>query len=281
MSTPWPRSLHRVPRTRCCTSHDPLPKQKHEQECGGTFHSRWSTKTQHQKASEHVQVATKSKTIPTNTSSKDQATSMFSRLAIGVNCYHKWLTNSYEPPNRRTSINDDTFATTGNVASRAPDSSTFKSSAKRYPRSRTTRRLRRMCSFRRSSSLFTFTKGVSFKIQNPPPRSFQPQSLVTGKMLHPLIVLQDLMRAMRQHRDILSTNPTIGITRFASCIGSPSEKELTHFVRPPHLLHVDCAPWSHTTTAMTCPWFIGTRVTRVSNITETCSTLPQLLKNGI
>ena len=55
---------------------------------------------------------------------------MFTRLAINVNCDHNWLTNSYGPPKRRTSIKDDTFATTGNVASRAPDSSTIKSSAK-------------------------------------------------------------------------------------------------------------------------------------------------------
>ena len=153
MSALWHRFLNRVPRTWCCTSHDPLPNQTHEQECGGTFHSRWSTKTQHQKGSEHVQVATRSKAIPTNTSCRDHATSMFTRPAISVNCDHNWLTNSYGPPNRRTSIKEDTFATSGNVASRAPDSSTIKSTAKGYSRSRTTRGPRRMCSFRRSSSL--------------------------------------------------------------------------------------------------------------------------------
>ena len=79
---------------------------------------------------------------------------------------------------------------------------------------------------------FTFTKGVSFKTQNLPARSLQSQSLVTSKTLHPLIASQDLMRAMRQHRDIFSTDPTIEMTWFASCIGSPSHKELTHFVRP-------------------------------------------------
>ena len=98
-------------------------------------------------------VATRSRTIPTNNSSQDLVTSMFTRLAISVNCFHNWLTNSYGPPNRGTSISDDTFATTGNVVSGAPDSFTIKSSAKGYSRSRTTRGPRRMCSFRRSSSL--------------------------------------------------------------------------------------------------------------------------------
>ena len=98
-------------------------------------------------------MATRSKTIPTNTSSRDHATSMFTPLAVSINCDHNWLTNSFGPPSCRTSINDDTFATTGNVTSRAPDSSTIKSSAKGYSRSRTTRGPRMMCSFRRSSSL--------------------------------------------------------------------------------------------------------------------------------
>ena len=101
-------------------------------------------------------------------------------------------------------------------------------------------------------------------------------------MLHPLIVSKDLMRAMRQHRDILSTNPTIEMTQFASCIGSPSHKKLTHVVRPPHIFLLECALWPHTTTGMTGFWFIGTRVTRVGNMwTRTCTTLPQMLKNGI
>ena len=98
-------------------------------------------------------MATRSRKLSTSTSSRDHATSMFTRLAISVNCDHNWLTNSYGPPNRRTSINDDILATTVNVASRAPDSSTNKSSANGYLRSRTTRGPRRMCSFRRSSSL--------------------------------------------------------------------------------------------------------------------------------
>ena len=98
-------------------------------------------------------MATRTKTIPTSTSSRDHATSMFTRLAISVNCDHNWFTRSYGPPNRRISISDDTFATTGNVASGAPDSSIIKSSAKEYSRSRTTRGPRRMCSLCRSSSL--------------------------------------------------------------------------------------------------------------------------------
>ena len=89
----------------------------------------------------------------TSTSSLDHATSMFTRLPISKNCDHNWFTSSYGPPNRNISIRDDIFATTGNVASGAPDSSTIKSSAKGYLRSRTTRGPRRMCSFRRSSSL--------------------------------------------------------------------------------------------------------------------------------
>ena len=98
-------------------------------------------------------MATRSKTVPTSTSSRGHATSMFTRLAISVNCDHNWFTSSYGPPNRRISISDDTFATTGNVASGAPDSSINKSWAKRYSGSRNTRGTRRMCSLRRYSSL--------------------------------------------------------------------------------------------------------------------------------
>ena len=119
----------------------------------GTFRPRWSTKTRHLWASEHVCVVITSRTIPTNTSSRDHATSMFTRLAISVNCDHNWLTNSYGPPSSRVSISDDTLATTGSVASGAPDSSMMRSSAKGYSRSRTSIGPRRICSRRRSSSL--------------------------------------------------------------------------------------------------------------------------------
>ena len=91
--------------------------------------------------------------LPTSNSSRDHATSMFTRLAISVNSDHNWFTGSYGPPKRRISISDDTFATTGKVALRALDSSTIISSANGYSRSRTTRRPQRMCSFRRSRSL--------------------------------------------------------------------------------------------------------------------------------
>ena len=94
-----------------------------------------------------------SREITTSTSYRDHATSMFKRLAISVNCDHNWFTHSYGPPNRRTSISEENFATTGNVASGAPDSSTIKSSAKGSSRSRTTMGPQRMCSLRRSSSL--------------------------------------------------------------------------------------------------------------------------------
>ena len=205
---------------------------------------------------------------------------MFTRLPISVNCHHNWLTSPYGPPNRKASISDDTFATTGNVASRAPDSSTIKSSAKWYSRSRTTRGPRRMCSFRRSSSLSLRGFPSKSKTRHPGVSSLNRWS--RAKMLHPLIVSQDLMRAMRQHRDIFSTDPTIEVTRFASCISSPSHEELTYFVRLPHLPHFECALWSHTTTGVICLWVFGTRITRVNNTwTRTCSTLPKMLKYSI
>ena len=43
----------------------------------------------------------------TSTSFRDHATSMFTRLAISVNCDHNWFTSSYGPPNRNVSISDD------------------------------------------------------------------------------------------------------------------------------------------------------------------------------
>ena len=129
---------------------------------------------------------------------------------------------------------------------------------------------------------FALTKGVSFEIQDPPPRSFQPQSLVTGKMLHTLIVPQDLMRAMRQHRDIFATDPTIEMARFPSRVSGPIHEKLTHFVHSPHLLHFECALRTHTMTAVTGLWLTGTQVTRLNSMhTRTWSTLPQMLENSI
>ena len=87
-----------------------------------------------------------------------------------------------------------------------------------------------MRSLRRSSSLSLRGSPSKSKTRDPGVSSLNRWS--RAKCFTPLIVSQDLMRAMRQHRDILSTNPTIDMTRFANCIGSPSDKELTHFVCP-------------------------------------------------
>ena len=101
-------------------------------------------------------------------------------------------------------------------------------------------------------------------------------------MLQPLIVSQYLMGAVSQNRDIFETDPTIEVTWFASRVSSPSHEKLTHFVRSPHLLHLECAIRTHTTMRVIKLWLISTRVTRLNSMhTRTCSTLPQMLENGI
>ena len=128
----------------------------------------------------------------------------------------------------------------------------------------------------------TFTEGVSLKIQNPPTRSLQSQLLVTDKMLDTLKVSQDFMWAMRQHRNVLAADATKEMAQFASCIGSPSDEEQTHFICPAHFFNFVRELWPHMTTEKICFWFVCAGVTSVSNIwTKTCSTLSQMLKSGI
>ena len=160
---------------------------------------------------------------------------MFTRLAINVNCDHNWFNSAYGPPNQGISINDDTFAATGNVASGASESSTIKSSVKGYSRSRTTRRPRRMRFLWRSSSLSV--KGVSLKVQCPPARCLQSQSLVTGKVVDTLEASQDFIWAVSQNQNVFAVDKASEVVRFASCICGSSDEKSTNFIGSPNLLH--------------------------------------------
>ena len=91
---PSHKFLGRVLQTRCCTVHGPPPNRTRKRGCGGTSRSKWSTKTQQQKANAHGYMDTWNRKLLTNTSSLDHVTSMFIRLAVNVNCDHSWYTSS-------------------------------------------------------------------------------------------------------------------------------------------------------------------------------------------
>ena len=120
----------------------------------------------------------------------------------------------------------------------------------------------------------TLTKGVSLKVQYPPNRCLQSQSLVTGKTLDTLKVSQDIVWAVCQHRNVFAADATIENARFASRIRSSSDEEPTDFICSPHLRHFICALWPHTTTGIAGFWFVCAGVTRVKNMwTRRCNTL--------
>ena len=66
-----------------------------------------------------------------------------------------------------------------------------------------------------------------------------------GKMLDTLKVSQDFMWAMRQHRNVPATDVITEMARFASCIGSPSDEEPTHFICP-HTFFIFYVPLDRT-----------------------------------
>ena len=112
----------------------------------------------------------------------------------------------------------------------------------------------------------TFTEGVSLKVQYPPTRGLQSQSLVTNKMFDTLEVSQVFMWTMGQHPNFLVADATIRVARCASCICSSSDEETTDFICLPHFLHFKRALWPHTSTGVTRFWLFCTRITCVSNM---------------
>ena len=78
----------------------------------------------------------------------------------------------------------------------------------------------------------TLTEAVSLKMKIPPTRCLQSPSLVTGKIFDTPKVSHDFTWSLRQHRNVLAAEAKIEKALFASCIGSSSDEEPTHFICP-------------------------------------------------
>ena len=86
---------------------------------------------------------------------------------------------------------------------------------------------------------FLLAHGVALKIQHTPAGSLQTKTLISDEMLCALIMTQDLVHAVRQHRHILPAQTAIEVTWLPGSIRWPSHEKTTKFTSGPHLLHFE------------------------------------------
>ena len=73
---------------------------------------------------------------------------------------------------------------------------------------------------------------VAFEIKHAPTRRFQTKTLISWKVLGPLIVAQDLVCSMCHHKHIFPANAPVKTTGFPRCVPWLSHKEAAHLIRP-------------------------------------------------
>ena len=86
---------------------------------------------------------------------------------------------------------------------------------------------------------FLLSHGVALEIQHTPAGSLQTKTLISGEVLCSLVMTQDLVHSVRQHRHILPAETAIEVTRLPRSISWPSHEETTKFTSGPHLLHFE------------------------------------------
>ena len=95
-----------------------------------------------------------------------------------------------------------------------------------------------------SLSLYLFrTHGIPLIVQHLPACCLQPQTLIVGKMLAALEVLQNLMMTMSENRDVLATDAAVKLPRLCRNICGPSHKKPAACL--PHHLHFAIPFWPH------------------------------------
>ena len=152
------------------------------------------------------------------------------------------------------------FARNGNVASGPSGSSTIRSLAKGYSRSRTTRGLEE-CALLGAP---TRSHCVGFPQCPVPANQVSPVAVAGhGEMSDTLKVPQDFMWAVRQHQHVFVVDAALELVMFSSRIHCCSDEELTYFICSPHLHHFVRAFWPHTTTGITGFPFVCTGITGV------------------
>ena len=86
---------------------------------------------------------------------------------------------------------------------------------------------------------FFVSYDVALKIQHTPARSLQTKTLISGEMLCSLVMTQNLVHSVRQHRHVLPAETAIEVTWLPRSISWPSHEETTKLTSSPHLLHFE------------------------------------------
>ena len=83
------------------------------------------------------------------------------------------------------------------------------------------------------------TQWVSMEIQHVPPRCFQTQALITGKVTTALEMPQHFMMSMSEHRHIAPAHPTVKMAWHIGSVWWPCHKEPAKLGCSVHLLHAE------------------------------------------
>ena len=86
---------------------------------------------------------------------------------------------------------------------------------------------------------FLLSHGVALEIQHTPAGSLQTKTLISGEVPCSLVMTQNLVHSVRQHRHILPAETAIKVTWLPRSISWPSHEETTKFTSGPHLLHFE------------------------------------------
>ena len=84
---------------------------------------------------------------------------------------------------------------------------------------------------------FILTRWISVEIQHAPPRCFQTQALITGKVTTALVMPRHFMTSICEHRHILPARPTVKMAWHFGSLWWPCHKEPAKLGCRVHLLH--------------------------------------------
>ena len=107
---------------------------------------------------------------------------------------------------------------------------------------------------------FLLSHGVALEIQHTPAGSLQTKTLISGEVLCSLVMTQDLVHSVRQHRHILPAETAIEVTWLPGSIRWPSHEQTTKFTSGPHLLHLEALPPTDSPPRLTDVRFIAASV---------------------
>ena len=130
--------------------------------------------------------------------------------------------------------------------------------------------------------------GFVFKIKHSQTRSFQTKTLISWKVLGPLLVAQDFVYSMCHDRHISPANAAAKITGYPGCVCWPSHKETAQLMRP-HTFFILYDRFERTLLRSSLPSVSSPLVSVVPNVWGTtrdelcsmCSTRPKTSSNPV